>query len=732
MTTTDQARMIGFALSSALRRRLGHLAGMFATRVPFDGRAPLRLLIAPHDLRTADATIANDIYRGRLSLCGSVAEITAVSPFMLTPPSVAWQEELLSFSWLRHLHAAGDAISRVHARALISDWIALQNSGRKVGWEPHILARRIISWLAHSPLYLENAEPQFYRVVMRSLGRQLRYLARNARSANDGLPRLTAYIALSYATLCISDQERLQLRAARLLSSELDRQVLPDGGHISRNPAATLELLLDLLPLRQTFISREIVPPRALMSAIDKMLPMVRFFRHGDGDFALFNGMGRTPVGAVPAVLAYDENRGKAPDQAPHCGYQRLAAGDAVILMDTGTAPPPALSERAHAGYLSFEFSLGPYRMITNCGVSDALKPEWNTAARTTPAHSTVTIADISSSRFVTPRRDDAASPMIAGPRRVEVMRRETDDEIVVEASHDGYHKLGILHRRRLQLSKDGFSLEGHDRLIRSGALFSRNRPFAIRFHLHPNVKATLADDGRSVLLTLPEGKPWRFTVLGANLRIEESVFLADPKGACRIDQIVASGECGNEVVVKWNFTCEGAQRAPRVRRAKEGESETAILPQTVDPAKAVGGPGKARPLPARPAPTKRSFAKVERPTPRKPASALFSSHRAAAKVPEAKAPAPEAKISPKPQAPKNTTQVPDLESITGEAPRRTDEIAPPKPQDKPLGGDKPAAAPAPDSAKSAAADPPNPSETKPKADKADKPDEPDKPDTAP
>ena len=680
-TTADQARMIGFALSSAIRRRLGRVSGMFTARVPFDGRAPLRLLIAPHDLRTADATIANDIYRGRLSLSGSVAEITAVSPFALTPPSAAWQEELLSFSWLRHLHAAGDAISRVHARALISDWVAMQNTGQKAGWEPHILSRRIISWLAHSPLYLENAEPQFYRVVMRSLGRQLRHLARSARGANDGLPRLTAYIALCYATLCISGQERLQLRAARLLSNELDRQVLPDGGHISRNPAATLELLLDLLPLRQTFISREIVPPRALMSAIDRMLPMVRFFRHGDGDFALFNGMGRTPVGAIPAVLAYDETRGKAPDQAPHCGYQRLTAGDAIILMDTGAAPPPSLSERAHAGCLSFEFSVGPYRMITNCGVSDALKPEWNAAARTTPAHSTVTIADTSSCRFVAQSAPGAASPIVSGPRRVEVLRRENDDEIAVEASHDGYHKLGIIHRRRVQLSRDGLFVEGHDRLTRSGALFSRNRPFAIRFHLHPNVKASMANDGRSVLLTLPDDQKWRFSVLGANLRLEESVFLADPKGACRIEQIVTSGQCDNEAVVKWTLARDGAERVPRVRQAKEGEREATILPQTVDPAKAIGDEGKAV----------RGFsrapkAKVVRPvaTPRR--SSLFTSQRDDARVPEqnsaakaraqkdvAKAPepktaakTPDPKIVAKAPDPRSATRVPDLESITG------------------------------------------------------------------
>ena len=70
-------------------------------------------------------------------------------------------------------------------------------------------------------------------------------------------------------------------------------------------PGALIELLIDLLPLRQTFAARNIAPPPALLNAIDRMMPMLRFFRHGDGNFALFNGMSATPVGPArdPACL---------------------------------------------------------------------------------------------------------------------------------------------------------------------------------------------------------------------------------------------------------------------------------------------------------------------------------------------------------------------------------------------------------------------------------------------
>ena len=57
------------------------------------------------------------------------------------------------------------------------------------------------------------------------------------------------------------------------------------------------------------------------------MMPMLRFFRHGDGNFALFNGMGPTPTDLLTTILAYDDARGAPVANAPHSGYQRLESG---------------------------------------------------------------------------------------------------------------------------------------------------------------------------------------------------------------------------------------------------------------------------------------------------------------------------------------------------------------------------------------------------------------------
>ncbi len=107
-------------------------------------------------------------------------------------------------------------------------------------------------------------------------------------ACREGETRLRIQIALAFASIAIPSSEAVIRKAGQRLDRELERQILADGGHVSRNPRATLELLLDLLPLRQTYINLGHDVPQKLISAIDRIYPALRFFRHQDGDLALF------------------------------------------------------------------------------------------------------------------------------------------------------------------------------------------------------------------------------------------------------------------------------------------------------------------------------------------------------------------------------------------------------------------------------------------------------------
>lgn len=565
--TLTHARIGGFDLNGGLRDRM-RLVGTLAAK-NFARRAaapyhivksmaiapPERLRIAPPDIRTADPTVADEIYAGYFSFAGKTAQSYGASPFTLTPPSPAWRRALTGFSWLRHLRSADKALAKANARALVAEFLAIRKlAPDDPALEPAVAARRLMSFFAQSPVLLDGAEPEFYDAFMQSLAQAARLLWRVlATGQAEGADRAFCAIALAEFAVCADTGRKIAPQVSRLLSAELDRQILPDGGHISRNPQIAVDLLLDLLPLRQVLAARGLQTPAAMMRAIDRMMPALRMMQHGDGSLALFNGMGETELDRVANVLASEDTRGAPPLKAPYSGYQRLVAGDAVAIVDAGPPPPPEFSRAAHAGCLSFEYSLGADQVVVNCGAPSAPHEELREIARATAAHSTLVIGDRSSARVGAGN----ARPgwIVAGPRQVEAERREAPNGTTLALSHDGYARdFGLVHARELVLAADGASLLGCDRLRAAsvGDQGTGEVDFALRFHLHPRVRATALDAGVDV--ALPSGETLIFEAEGALPQLEESIFFAAPGGARKCVQIVLRGKAAAGAEVSWSF----------------------------------------------------------------------------------------------------------------------------------------------------------------------------------
>ena len=172
---------------------------------------------------------------------------------------------------------------------------------------------------------------------------------------------------------------------------------------------------------------------------------------------------------------------------------------------------------------------------------------------RYTAAHSTAIVDDTNSSEIT----DHGALEYRAG--NVLVDRAENDGAQWLDMCHDGYRSLyGIIHRRRLWLSSDGGDLRGED--IFSGpegrAVTIPDRRYIVRFHLHPSVKATLAQSGQAVLMRLPSGRGWRLRASGAGIGLAESVYLGEEGRVRRTEQIVLVGQVPREgTSVKWALT---------------------------------------------------------------------------------------------------------------------------------------------------------------------------------
>jgi uncharacterized heparinase superfamily protein len=550
------------------RRRIAPFDELWRSTTALVYRSPLYRLVlsraappgvtpAASDPWTGDAVRGNAILHGSFAFHGQSFDHSA-GRWSPVGAQAAWRAELHGFAWLRDLAEVGGEAARNRARELVGDWLARASRWDALTWRSDVLGSRLAAWLGRYAYLTDGAPERFRTALDRALVAQARHLQRIAGAGVDGAPRFTALKGLIHADWSLRFParalERRRSHALKLLSSELARQIHPDGGHIERSPSLHLAVLRDLIEIHAVLRGGRVEPPPDLQSAIDRMAPFLRYVRHGDGGLALFNDSNEDMAGEIDAVLGLSEAKGKPPMNAPHSGFQRLTAERTLVLVDV--AAPARLDGHAHAGTLSFEMSVGKERLVVNCGAHVADQSDWRRVQRATAAHSTLTIDDTNSSEILGP------AGLLSGtlghrPEHVICQRDDADGNAWLDLVHDGYaRQFGVIHRRRLFLAAGGEDLRGEDTLVGEG-----NGRYAIRFHLHPRVQASLVQDGSAALLRLPSGLGWRLRASAGTLALADSIYLGRRGEMKRAQQIIISGLVeGRDPTIKWALRREGGK----------------------------------------------------------------------------------------------------------------------------------------------------------------------------
>jgi uncharacterized heparinase superfamily protein len=545
-------------MSNAVRRRgMALLCGMHLYRFTLAGSAPREFarnlaIRWPGDAKRGTALLAGDFH-----LAGETLRIGApyAAPVLASADFLA---EFHSFSWLADLATLGSVEAREMGRTAIATWIADNATWHNVAWRCEILAARLVAWVTQfESFFAAGGDDRLRDGLLSSVARQARHLTRVAAWEAEGAARLHAIKGSILAGIALGVGERRIARAIADLARELPLQVLPDGGHVERSPAVQLTVLRDLVDVRTALRTAHVVVPDALQMAIDRMAPMLRLFRHGDGRLAQFNDTSEEYGALADLLLTRSEVRARPPASAPHSGFQRLQCGKTIVIADTGAPPPRGLDRHAHAGTLSFEMSVGRERLIVNCGAYRGASRDWRHAARNTAAHSTLIVADTNSAELL----DDLT--IGHRPTVADVERAETEGSQWIAAAHDGYMaQFGLSHARQLFLAADGEDLRGEDTLTgKTGA------GFAIRFHLHPTVQVSLLRDRGAALLRLAGGTGFRLRAHGAQMSLADSIYLGSGE-IKKTQQIVLAGQVGSRpdgsagATVKWAIRREGKKAA--------------------------------------------------------------------------------------------------------------------------------------------------------------------------
>lgn len=537
------------------------------------GRTPLGLGFVPVDPWPGNAERGRAVMEGRFVFAGRTISmepgINAERPGLAFAGGAAlwaapgtgrdWLAELHGFSWLRDLRVAGGLPARAVARALILDWIHYSGRWQRLPWRPDILASRVTAMISNADFVGQSAAPEFAPTFLRSLTRQARHLLRAGTGGPTGARRLTMIKGQLFASLTLFSGRGSE-RVLKRLKRELARQVLPDGGHVERSPAQQFSVLRDLVDIREILIQAGRPVTEAVQGAIDRMAPMLRFFRHGDGGLTLFNDSGEGEAWLIDMVLSRADAPGKPLDSAPHSGFERVTANRTLLISDIGAPPVAGARDHAFAGTLALEMSVGKERLVVNCGGGPGLGATWRQGLRATAAHSTLTLADTNSTEIF--EAPGIGSEIGKHPTEVKGWVSKADGAVWLTGRHNGYAPgFGLIHERRLWLSANGEELRGEDSLLPQGIAttaqidrdgedrkpaiwrWRRGRPrvFHLRFHLHPGVSVSMVHDGTAVLVRLPSGDGWRFRADGGNIGLEDSVYLGSGE-VKRSRQIVVSG----------------------------------------------------------------------------------------------------------------------------------------------------------------------------------------------
>ncbi|NSX55010.1 heparinase II/III family protein [Sulfitobacter sp. 1151] len=493
-------------------------------------------LVNPPEPRTIGSYAkGRHLLSGKIMLAGHLIHAGTKTIWQIRSPVPAFNDARHGFAWLDDLAAIGDSVARDVAQDWVQQWIAEFGRAKGDGWAPELVGRRVMRWINHAGFLTRGADDDDTDTFLKSLTQQAFFLSRRWHATPAGLPRLEALTGLIYAGLHLKGFDKYRESAANALAEECDGLIDSDGGIESRNAEELLDIFTLLNWAAAALEQSQHMPHDDHIATIQRIAPVLRALRQADGGLARFHGGGRGLDGRLDRALSQSGVKTRSKSGSV-MGYQRLATGRTSLIMDV--APPPMGPDqtRGHASTLAFEMTSGRRPVIVNCGEGSSFGTDWARAGRATPSHSTLGIEGHSSARIAA-----GGDFLNDGPDKVPVeLIRADNGSIMIEAAHDGYAAShGLYHIRQLELSPDGRNITGSDALTavndlhkaRFDAVLDKTLLqgvlFQVRFHLHPDVTASLDMGGKAVSLTLKSTEVWVFRHDSkATMALEPSVYL--------------------------------------------------------------------------------------------------------------------------------------------------------------------------------------------------------------
>jgi len=401
-----------------------------------------------------------------------------------------------NLNYFDFLHQPG--IDKATGWSLIRDFISNSNY-LKDGLEPYPISLRGINWIKFFTRHHINDQKtndhlyaQYYRLL------------KNPEYHLMGNHLLENGCSLLFGAYYFNDK-KLYDKAAKIIKSELEEQILEDGGHFERSPMYHQIILFRLLECLNLAKNNDLFDHELESLLIDTCKKMIRWLNaitFTNGDIPLVNDSASGIAPITEQINAYarrllntesTEKKLTTKDTKGHkgknnslcsfasfvvkngTGYRKMVGDDYEMVIDVGDIGPDYIPGHAHSDTFSFVLHIHGQPVIVDTGVSTYEKNQQRLMERSTVAHNTVMVED--------KEQSEVWSGFRVGKRAKIVNLREKDG--FIQASHNGYKSLGITHERKWTYDLNEIHIEDiiHGSSKKSAPAF---------LHFHPSVNLSI------------------------------------------------------------------------------------------------------------------------------------------------------------------------------------------------------------------------------------------------
>lgn len=374
-----------------------------------------------------------------------------------------WNYNLEYFDYLQQ-----QDITVSDKKALIYDFYEFSLKTKRP-LEPYPVSLRAINIIRFT---IENCLEK--QVFHEYLYQELTYLNRNYEFHLLGNHLLENAFALCLGGAFFSNHSWHD-KAIRILTKELQEQILPDGAHFELSPMYHKIIFFRLLEMIDWYSNYEKCNQEFLEFCREKASLMRSWLENitfENGDIPLFNDAARGIAFSTSYLIDYAEklNIYKNEISLGASGYRSFKSGYYEIKIDCAAIGASYQPGHAHADSLSFILYYQNKPLFVEQGTSTYQIGSRRNLERSTQAHNTVVVNNKNQSQVWGGFR-------VGKRANTRILR---DEITVLEVEHDGYKSEGVNHIRRFDFSSNVINI--HD------FINGTNTKNVAYFHLTPRI----------------------------------------------------------------------------------------------------------------------------------------------------------------------------------------------------------------------------------------------------